>query len=238
MIKYLLVFIPCISFSQSDWEKVEPQVFVEVLRAFEKTIAEGESYSFETQYSIYNDHKDQTPVKQFTGSLICKSGKELNVKQMGQLMVQNSEMNLTIDTASKQLVIQKADPSFFYRKTMDDYLKFSEMAESIYRKNLDEQAIYILELKKGFPYKSMEITVTKQNTIVQVIIYSNQPYLVDNVDYSNDRAKIVMDIRGFRKGRSVDFNGFLTVDNFLEKEGEKIVPRGNYSQYELIDLRN
>lgn len=238
MIKYLLILIPFISFSQGDWEKVEPQVFVEVLGTFEKTIAEGESYSFETHYSIYNNHKDQTPVKQFKGSLICKSGKELNVNQMGQLMIQNSEMNLTIDTAAKQLVIQKADPSFFYRKTMEDYGKISEMAESVFRKKLDEQEVYILELKKGFPYKSMEITLSKQKEITQVIIYSNQPYLVDNVDYSTDRAKIVMDIRNFRKGKTVDFNGFLTIDKFIQKEGEKIIPTGNYSHYELIDLRN
>ncbi|TSJ41862.1 hypothetical protein [Fluviicola chungangensis] len=238
MIKYLLIFIPFISFSQGDWEKVDPQVFVEVLRTFEKTIAEGESYSFETHYSIYNDHKDQTPVKQFKGSLICKSGKELNVRQMGQLMIQNPAMNLTIDTVSKQLVIQQADPSFFYRKTVDDYLKFSEMAEGIYRKKLVEQDVYILELKKGFPYKSMEITVTKQGTITQVIIYSNQPYQVDNTDYSNARAKIVMDMRDFRKGKSVDFKGFLTIGDFIKQEREKLIPTGSYSHYELIDLRN
>lgn len=238
MMKFILALVPLISFSQNDWEKVEPKVFVEVLRTFEKTIAKGDSYSFDTYYSIFNNYMDLMPIKQFSGSLICKSGEELNVRQMGQLSIQNSEINLTVDSVSKQLIVQKSDSSFFYRKTVEDYLKFSEIAESIFKKKQGEQEIYILEFIKGFPYKSMEISVAIQGDITQVVIYSNHPYLVDNIDYSNDRAKIIMDIKDFRKGKSVDLNGFLSIEHFINKENEKMLPAKKYSNYELIDLRD
>lgn len=236
--KYILLLIPFLGFGQGDWEKVEPKEFMEVLRGFEQSISSDASYSFETHYRIYNDSKDAVPVKQFIGYLTCKSGNALNVSQMGQLMVQHAGLNLTIDTASRQLIVQKADSTLFYRKTVEDYGKLTEVAASVFRRKQGEEYLYILELKKGNPYKSMEFTITAEKSIREIVINSNSPYLVEDMDYSSAQAKIVMEIRNFRKGKGVETKGFLTVDKFVKQEGNQLVLKEEYKGYELIDLRN
>lgn len=234
----ITLILPLFATGQSDWEKADPALFLDLIREYEKSVPVGESYSLETEYRIYNDYSDELPVQSFGGKLICRSGKELNVCQMGHLMIQDESINLTIDTLSKQILLQKPDPSFFYRKTGEDYSTFLEMSEVIYKKTVNGKAVYILELKKGYPYKSMEFTFSEKNTISQIVIYSNQPYFVDTEEFSDAKAKIVMDFGDFKMGKKVDFTQFMKVKDCVLIKGTEVTAVGSYRNFEIIDLRN
>lgn len=242
MKKLIIILIPAIVpmlvFSQSNWEKADAAVFMNAIREYEQTISENESYSLETNYSIYNDFTDELPVQTFRGTLICRSGKELNVSQMGHLMVQNTEMNLTIDTLNKQILLQNPDHSFYYRKTVQDYSVFSEMAETVYQKQVNGKTSYMLELKKGYPYRAMEFVFLEKSFISQIIIYSNRPYYEEGDGYSGDQAKIVLDFKNFRKGKTVDFSSFTTIKDCIAIHNNEISPVGRFKHFEVIDLRN
>lgn len=234
----LIILFPLVSFSQNEWEKVDSQVFMELIREYEKSISTGESYSLETSYRIYNNYQDPEPVQSFAGKLICRAGKELNVFQMGHLMIQDASINITLDTTGKQVLVQKADPSFFYRKTVQDYGTFLSMAEAVYKKTTGVKTVYLLQLKKGNPYQSMEFTFSEQNFISQVVIYSNQPYYTEDDVSTGGRAKIVLDFKNFKKGKAVDLSHFLTVKNCVQIKDNQITPVGGYKNFEVIDLRN
>ncbi|WP_343748372.1 hypothetical protein [Fluviicola sp.] len=237
----LLLFIlicPLAGLSQSEWEQVEPQVFMDLIRAYEQSVAANESYSLETAYRIYNDYKDVQPAQSFEGKLICRGGKELNVSQMGQLMIQDASVNISLDTAARQLLVQKADPSFFYRKTVQDYSTFLEMTEVVYRKAMSNKTVFQLQLKKGGPYHSMEFTFSDKNFISQIVIYSNQPYYEEGDTYSGAKAKIVLDFKNFKKGKTVDFSHFRTVKECIQMKDNQLIPVGAYKDFEVIDLRN
>lgn len=234
----ILAILPLSCFSQTNWEKVDAAVFMEVIREYEKSIPLEESYSLETVYRIYKDFTDEEHVQSFNGKMICKNGNELNVYQMGHLMIQDKGMNITVDTLNKQMIVQHPDHSFYYRKTVQDYSVFSEMAEVTYRKKENGKTVYMLEFKKGYPYKAIEFSFTEKAAISQVIIYSNQSYYTEDDANQGDQAKIVMNIKDFRKGKSVDFNEFITVkDCILIKENE-LIAIGKYKDFEIIDLRN
>ncbi len=231
----LLPFLTC---AQGEWEKVEPSVLMDLLREYETSFPNSESYSLETGYKVFNDYRDKVPVQVFDGKLVCKNGKELNIYQMGHLTVQDVNLNLTIDTMSKQVLVQKADPAFFYRKTVGDYQTFLEITEVVYKKQVSGNKIFLLQLRKGYPYHSMEFTFSEKNFITQVVIYSNQPYYEETESASQGRAKIVMDFKNLRKGKAVDFSHFLTLKDCIQVKDEKIFPIGVYRNFELIDLRN
>lgn len=237
----LLIFIsllPLIVSAQSSWEKVDAKEFMDLIRAYERAIPEGESYSLQTGYKIFNDYADKEPVQTFDGALTCKNGKELNVHQMGHLMIQDATLNITVDTAERQLLVQQPDPSFFYRKTVQDYNTFLKMAEVVYKKTVNGKVMYMLELKKGNPYRSMEFTFSDKNAISQIVIYSNQPYYAEGDAYSADKAMIVLDFKNFRKAKAVDFSRFLTIKDCILIKDNKITPIGRYKDFEVIDLRN
>lgn len=234
----ILAILPFSGLSQTNWEKVDAAVFMEVIREYEQSVPLEESYSLETGYRIYKDFTDEDHIQSFNGKMICKDGKELNVHQMGHLMIQDKDMNVTIDTLNRQIIVQQPDHSFYYRKTVQDYSIFSEMAEVTYRKKEGSKTVYMLEFKRGYPYKAIEFSFTEQKTISQVVIYSNQPYYNEDDTESGDQTKIVMNLNDFRKGKSVDFNGFITVkDCILIKETE-LIAIGKYKDFEIIDLRN
>jgi|GEM_PF-2991014 len=236
----LLIFIlafPLAVFSQENWVKTDAQEFLGLIREYEQSVSEKESYSLETIYKIYNNHADMQPVQSFEGRLVCRGGKELNVFQMGHVMIQDETMNLTIDTASKQILVQKPDPAFFYRKTVQDYTTFLEVTETVSKKTVNGKLHYLLQLKKENPYHAMEFTFSDKNVISQIVIYSNQPYYTAG-DYAQGRAKIVLDFKNFRKGKAADLNRFLTVNDLLQMKDKQVKAVGAYKDFEVIDLRD
>ncbi len=233
-----ILIVPLFCSSQTDWEKVEPQVFLELIRGYEQSVPEGDHYSIETGYRIYSNATDQVPVQVFDGKLICKSGKMLNLFQMGHILVQDEQLNVTVDTAGKKILLQKPDPSFFYRKTVKDYTTFLETADVVQRRKQGDQVLYRLMLKKGAAYDAMDFLVSGKFTITQITIYTNQPYYTEDDTYSSDKARIVLDFRNFKTGKAVELKKFLLVKDFIAFKDKTPVPVGNYSDYEVIDLRN
>ncbi|SOD17743.1 hypothetical protein [Pedobacter xixiisoli] len=234
---YFILFLPLGIFSQTSWEKAEASEFLELIRSYEKMIPVEESYSLETGYTIYNDYRDSEPAISFLGKLTCKNGKELHVRQMGHVMVQDAAHNVTIDTAARQLLVQKPDASFFYRKTIADYSAFLEITETVSKRSENGKLIYLLTLKRGNPYHSMELTFNDGNHISQVTIFSNQPYYQED-QHSSARAKIVLDLGKVKKGKSVISPQFLTVSDCILVKDHQISAIGAYKDFEVIDLRN
>lgn len=234
----ILTILPFFTFSQKDWEKVEATVFMEVIREYEKTIPENQHYSIETGYKIYKHFTDEQHSQSFDGKLICRAGKELNVYQMGHIMIQGTDYNVTIDTASNQLMVQKPDISFYHRKTVSDYAGLSEISETVYRKEMKGKTVYMLEFKKGYAYRAMEFVFTEKNSISQIVIYSTQPYYTEGDVQSDDQAKIELNFKNFRTGKAVDFSSFIEVKDCISIKENEIIPIGKYKDYELIDLRN
>src|SRR5690554_1699595 len=91
----IVLLLPICLLSQTDWTVIEPTDFLEELRTFEKSIPEGESYSFSTDYSIYNDFADVLPIKTYSGHLICREGIDFNISQMDYFVVQNEHYNVS-----------------------------------------------------------------------------------------------------------------------------------------------
>jgi|SRR5690554_5244391 len=240
MKKILILFtiVPFVAFSQTDWEEIKPEVFIKAIQEFEESISLGESYSLETSYNIFKNYSDDVPVKSFVGKLTCRYGNELNVSQMGFIMVQDDKLNLTIDTINQQIIIQHPDSTFFYRKTVSDISSFSEIAEIVYRKETLGKTLFSLELKKGNPYHAIELEFLGKEMISRIIIYSNQPYSTEDYMTETDKAKIVINFTNFKKGKEVNLKSFKNISDFIIIKDLEFQAIGKYKDFELIDLRN
>lgn len=240
MKKVILLFtvLPLFVFSQTEWEEINPEVFMKAIQEFEESISLGESYSLETTYNIFKNYSDKVPVQSSVGKLTCRNGSELNVSQMGFIMIQDDKLNLTIDSVNRQIIIQQPDSTFFYRKTVSDISSFSEIAEIVYKKETLGKTLYSLELKKGNPYHAIELEFLGKEVISKVIIYSNQPYTTEDYMTETDKAKIVIDFTNFKKGRAVNLRNFKDISDFIIIKDLEFQAIGKYKDFELIDLRN
>jgi hypothetical protein len=174
--------------------------------------------------------------------LASTEGKEMTVHQMEFLMIQNGELNLTIDTIQKKLIVQFSDSSFFYRKSAKDYATLSELASAVYKKNTGENLTYLLELKEGLPYHAMEFVFSGNDRISEVTIYSNTPYESDEFTATDhdSKAKITLKFTNFQKGKNVNLKDFVFISDCvsIDKKTLEITPLNRYTNYEIIDLRN
>ena len=234
----LFILSPFLLISQINWKEVKPKDFLIAIQEFEESIPFGENYSLETTYDIFKNSSDDLPVQSTKGVLTCRNGNELNVFQMGFIMVQDDRLNLTIDTVNQQIVIQKPDSSLFYRKTVNDVAVFSEMTEVIYKRVAQEKIIYSLELKNGYPYRAIELEFSGKEMISKIVIYSNQPYIAENFMDETNKAKIVINFTNFKKGKSVNLNSFKTISDYIIIRDVELIAIGRYKDFELIDLRN
>ncbi len=235
---FILICMPLAVFSQSNWEQVDASEFLGLIQGYEKNIPVGESYSLETRYTIYNDFQDIEPANSFPAKLTCRNGKELNVVQMGHVMVQDGALNITIDTAARQLLVQKADPAFFYRKTLADYSAFLEITETVFKRAENKTKIFRLDMKRGAPYRSIEFTFSENDFISQVIIYSNLPYYGEDGQNASAKAKIVLDFGKLKRGKAAISPQFMAVKDCVLLKDNQLSAIGSYQDFEVIDLRN
>jgi hypothetical protein len=112
------------------------------------------------------------------------------------------------------------------------------MAETVQKRQLGDKMVYRLTLKKGNPYQAMDFTFNEKNFITQITIYSNQPYYQEGDLPSSGNAKIVLDFKNFKKGKSVDLKHFLTIKDCITIKDKVITPTAPYQNFEVIDLRN
>jgi len=234
----LFIIVPFVVFSQSEWIEVDSKDFMNTIREFEQTIQLDESYSMETTYDIFKNYSDILPVQSVHGKLTCRNGKELNVSQMGFFMIQDEKYNLTIDTLNQQIIVQKPDSSLFYRKTINDVAAFSEITEAVYKKEVLGKTLYSLELKSGYPYHAIEFEFLSKEIISQIIIYSNQPYRVEDYTQESDKARIVINFKNLKKGIRVSLKDFVETADLIVVKAKEFHAIGKYKDYEVIDLRN
>lgn len=240
MMRIVLLFslFPLLCFSQNDsWQKIDDESFIEAIIHSEDNLGTNESYSLQTTYSIYKNYDEQYPQKKITGTLTCQLGKEINVRQLNFIMIQDGNYNVTIDTLTRQVIVQQPDSSLFYRKKIQDYAKLTDFTEVIYHRVKENKYRYMLEFKKGFEFTAMELVFSPNNEIVQVTMYSNQPYYLEDETTSESKAKIILDIAPIVKGEKVDFTDFIRIRDCITIQNEELVLQNRYKEFELIDLR-
>lgn len=235
---FILLFPICL-IAQTDWEDIEPVEFLKELRVFEELIPEGESYSFSTSYLVYNDFADVMPIQTHSGYLVSKNGVDFNISQMGYLIIQNEKYNVSIDSINRQLVVQFSDPAFSYRKTLEDYTELVEVTEEIKKRVANNTTYYSLILKPGYSFHSMEYAFTKDNLISEVIIYGNRPYSSEDNNNGNsmNRSKVIIRFTDFKIGKSVSLKEFVSLEELIHFDNDRIEPLGKYEKYEILDLR-
>lgn len=231
---FLFLSSGILAFSQSKWEAIDIENYLQVLIKYEDKFELNDSYSATSTIKAYEDYSSPIATSFFTSKLRCKEGKLINVMQNGFIIVQDEVLNLIVDTINKQIMVQHADPKLVHRKQFVDKEEIKEFAKAIYKRSNSENESYMVEFINGYPQKAVEVNFENGN-LKSVIIYSSTP--IDHYKENASNARFVIDFISMEIGKNANISNMLLVSNFLKETSQKLIAQDKYSLYEIIDLR-
>lgn len=231
---FLFLSSGILAFSQSKWEAIDIENYLQVLIKYEDKFELNDSYSATSTIKAFEDYSSPIATSFFTSKLRCKEGKLINVMQNGFIIVQDEVLNLIVDTINKQIMVQHADPKLVHRKQFVDKEEIKEFAKAIYKRSNYENESYMVEFINGYPQKAVEVNFENGN-LKSVIIYSSTP--IDHYKENASNARFVIDFISMEIGKNANISNMLLVSNFLKETSQKLIAQDKYSLYEIIDLR-
>lgn len=225
--------------AQKGWEPCTPEEFSKAILAMEKIIEENSSYSYETDYSFYEELESVSPVLIEHAFILYNGQGELYMEQFGQVIVQNKVVNVTIDEASKSITIKDAQQEYIKRKTATDFSALHARGSTVQKKTVGNKTIFYVQFPDGLQYAGAEITAGGAMGIEKYILYSQQTTF-ENSDGKTITGQPRMEVlfRNFIQGNQVKAIPAKTVSEFVTLANGTYVLNDNYKEFELIDLRS
>lgn len=240
MIKHFIfcLFVGACPLVFSQWKESSVQEFTEEVLLSEKAI-EG-SYSYEMNYSFFNDLEAKDLEMEMKGFIYNENGIDLYVDQFGRFSYQNQILNVTVDTVLKYVIVQPAVKEFTKKKTLDELKPFLESKCIVHKQLKDKLTQYSIEFGPSFKYKGCEIWFNQQHYVVKMILFAGES-IEDDRDFQNPKT--------IEPRLEIVYSNYLTGSSFRSVKGRKleniisenggvlsiIDPR--FTSFELIDLR-
>lgn len=236
-----LILLICTSsfiFAQSEWTKVETTDIFNLIQKQEENIDLTESYALSANMKIFRSSKEQFPTETSENYIVCRAGKEINIFQKNMIILQNKDINVSIDTADKKIIYNHPNPQFFKRKDEEDLKEYLKIAEQTHRKVNGKQTIYKVSFNANFPLKEVEYTYNEYKEINNIKLISQE-----TIDMEDDKEILIqpivtIDLQYINKGSSVDFKNFINPADVVQRKNIGVIKTEEYKNYQIIDLRN
>ena len=235
----VLVFFFSGALSQ-DWTNVSLEDFRAKILELEKVKKPNESFSVVGEYHFYEQHQGGEPAYSFPLIMrIQPQKKKVYMEQLGRLMVQNEKMLITCDTATRQLIVQEPNTSFYKQRMTEDFNPLiNSNSKAKYRKS-GRMEIYRLEFPEGGTYKAMELWVNPTKNVIEKYVMFAERQVKDEfkeeVEYIQPRMEIIYSNYTF--GEAVNKQEFPDPQDYFS-DLNQLIPTVKYKEFEIIDLRN
>lgn len=224
---------------QNDWVSSSTEEFSRAIMSIEQSIPENSSYSYETEYTFYEELESVTPVMTESALLVCSKGKEIYMEQFGKVIVQNETVNVMLDSNSGSIVLGDAVKDFTRRKSASDFSALYTSGSIIEKKVSAGKTVFYIRFPEGFRYSGAEITMGGLPGVEKCILYSGETTF-ENTEGKEITAQPRMEIvyKKFVQGDQVNTGKMKRVSDFVSLIHGEYVLADKYKDYELIDLRS
>ena len=196
-----------------------------------------ENYSLRYTKTIFRSIEDVEPMEVSTGIFYVGNMAEYRIEEPGTLIIQNKELNLTIDSASNMVYLSEPD---------EDYLPM-EMRTFMTDSLMDFYSFSLLK-KKNFH----QLTIENKNELSHSIILQVDPvsyevrkfiyhmpvgnYFSESIDDETVESP-VLEI-AYNKIKKEKFNvTFFSHEKWIVKDKMPVELRKEITQFEINDLR-
>ncbi len=239
--RIILLFILIFSFHFAAFlqkTEISLEEFSKAILSVENQIPRGESYQFSTDYYLYED-LNATTASIVSRSNLCYTANPsiLNFDQFGKFILQTKDIQITCDTAMKQLILNKANPALIERRGLEDFKALLHSKCRAFIENRANYKVYSIQFAEGARFKDAELWIQQDGMVKKYILRAG----IDVLDDSENEERLLrpkMEIRftDYRTGSQVDHTGRRDKSTYFVDLDKKILHE-DYAAYKIIDLR-
>jgi hypothetical protein len=213
--------------------------FATVILKIEDRIPEESSYSYKANYSFFEQENSTDTVEKMRIELIYNAkSKTLNFNQLDKFILQTDNIQITCDTAYRKLILNHPNPTYFARKSGEDFKQIAEQKSTVKKRSMGDYEIFHLDFEPTNLWKAAEIWIDKKGMVKKYILWTGK----DMIDESGDKNKIIqprMEViySDYKIGAAADKLPIILLDTFFVDIKKQIV-QDAFKNYEVIDLRN
>ncbi len=219
-----------------EWQVVSQEAFKEVMA---KGSAQNnrENYSLEFKRSVYANATDPKPISFSAGRLLRGKGKEYRLESENQLLIQNGDVKMVIDSAEKLILLMKPDTLFDQVSPEKMFEKGDFKSSQFFHQKAGTTNKYRIQFEAGTSaYQNMEFTLdAKTNAVLKVEFKLVAGNYVSNdfEDHTEEEPRVVVEYKPMTTLKS---GGAFDLTPWLKRSGEKyeLQPQINFT---LDDLR-
>lgn len=202
----------------------------------EKEFRSFNVYSYNTKYLLYEDVNDIKPKISYEGKYLTNN-KAYNLYQFGTLIIQDGELNVTIDSVEREIIINRIDSTLLLNRNLSDLKGLINSQNKVDKKVVNHKEHYMIQLGNLAKYKAVEI-VNENNKMTELIFYTPEQELeLEDGTKRTCRPKLIIEFSNYTFNDKVDTKLLRTWREFLEKNGDYFQVKKKYEDYKLIDLR-
>lgn len=222
----------------AQWEEISLENFAQMILDVEAKMDKNTSYAYDVDYLFFDFADSKDTVLKYDGSLAFSAKHALmNLYQFDRFIIQDAEVQLTCDTAYKQIVINHPNPDFLKRKEMEDFKKLINSQCKAHKSTKGKNTIYTITFAPTSPYKGAELWMDKSGIISKYVLYSAQEVLDD----SNETPKTIQPrmevlLSAFESDLGSIDKKITPVSKYIDLDSMELTEF--YKDFELIDLRN
>lgn len=232
------LFICWSNSSRAQWEEISLEAFSQMILDVEAKMGKNTSYSYDVDYLFFDFADSKDTVLKYDGMLAYSSNQSLmNVLQFDRLIIQDSKVQLTCDTAYKQIVINHPNPDFLKRKEMEDFKKLLNSQCKAHKSTKGKNIIYAITFAPSSPYKGAELWLDKSGIVHKYVLFSAQEILDDSRETPKTiqpRMEVLLSAYEFDQNNIS--KRITPISNYINLETLELTEL--YKDFELIDLRN
>lgn len=221
--------------SCQDWESISPESVKADLTRLSSDLR-GQNYVLGFERNVYGHYTDTTPTVSEKGRFVRGSGNEYLSDQASQLIIQNADVKMVIDSSLSTIVLMRPDSLFLpidmnvFNGVWTDYT-FRTIKKDGYR------VLDMAPVTEGYGKHSMQLWLRANGSLAKVIIYLPRGnYQQQTMD--DETEELPMVVMTYDEKQSITDKQLFTLSAWLIKKGGtyELEPR-LAERYTLRDLR-
>jgi hypothetical protein len=213
------------------------ELLTQKIQNLDKKTKNAGNYFSEGKYHFFNSLQGNDT--SFTSDYMVMFEKKrdlLNIRQMDQFIIQDENVMITIDTARKQVIINKPNP--IYKKSMigNDITETDKHISQITLDKEKNEEQYTLVFDKYSRIGKIKIQFSKEGLISKII--SEAAYSVPDQSQGRDvmvQPRMEVKITNYQFGDKVKTETMKSIAAVYNVESKTL--SDSYKEFQLIDLR-
>ena len=220
------------------WKTITKEEMANVFEQLSNWFKSPSVYSFTVTHASYENYKTIVPYEKSVGYF---KRDKINYHSflLGIHTIQNKKYKISVDTASKIIMVANVDSSSWDTYKLDDYKVLLESCVAIKVFNEKTDKHYRLEFREGYPLSSYEFLIAANGVLKEITWYYAKEVQKDPDDEHSAKVKPRLNITfsDYKKNQVFNYKNEFDESVYFFNKGNKLVVTEKYKKFEISDQR-